>query len=505
MLDLALGMVKKGRFADDLVAGLEARVGRRPSGGSVVLQPTPNSSPIWDKRGFKKKGLDSKYLAKQIPGSGVGDANVCTRDDVTKSVDALDAEGMKATYPTLINGRSGVKLQDSQAALQAQVAKLGPSSDCKSSQAGLASKEATTYVAQDASDERSAVKVQTVQEDDMPPAQVQEMLQALEAQVYDLSHKLEASESRCADLWRQNTALQLTVERIMERERSTASSCEAEINTLKEQLQLGRAEALEEQDRSSSRICALHGKVEKSSCEAAELERRLKEESDKVEQLEQQVQVEKDKAAQLEQQLQEEKDKAVRFQKQREQQRDEALDPVLLQQEKEKAAKLEQQLQVERAKVAKAEEQWQEEKDKAAKFQQQLLQQRSEAMDPMLLQQEKAKVARLEQQLQEEKDKAEDELDRAKRLLRKADQEAIHLALRQSRRHREAEERAVWTYIQAMGNQRMFQMPVEWVQGQQYYCSERTGQSASSLPPGTNFRHGACGGCGGMPYGQQVL
>ena len=47
-------------------------MGRRPSGGSVVLQPTPNSSPIWDKRGFKKKGLDSKYLAKQIPGSGVG-------------------------------------------------------------------------------------------------------------------------------------------------------------------------------------------------------------------------------------------------------------------------------------------------------------------------------------------------------------------------------------------------------------------------------------------------
>lgn len=63
--------------------------------------------------------------------------------------------------------------------------------------------------------------------------------------------------------------------------------------------------------------------------------------------------------------------------------------------------------------------------------------------------------------------------------------------------------------------QAMFQMPAEWVlyynqQGQPYYYNERTGESAWSLAPGTNFRQGgqaACGGCGcggcGMPYGQQ--
>jgi len=63
--------------------------------------------------------------------------------------------------------------------------------------------------------------------------------------------------------------------------------------------------------------------------------------------------------------------------------------------------------------------------------------------------------------------------------------------------------------------QAMFQMPAEWVlyydqQGQPYYYNERTGDSAWSLAPGTNFRqggHAACGGCGcggcGMPYGQQ--
>ena len=79
MLNLALGMVEGGRFADDLMAGLQARVGRRPSGGSVVLEPTPKSRPIWDKRGFKQKSPESKCLAKEIHGSGVGDANVWTQ------------------------------------------------------------------------------------------------------------------------------------------------------------------------------------------------------------------------------------------------------------------------------------------------------------------------------------------------------------------------------------------------------------------------------------------
>eukprot|EP00439_Symbiodinium_sp_Y106_P029667 s6035_g3.t1 len=261
---------------------------------------------------------------------------------------------------------------------------------------------------------------------------VQAMLEALEANVYELAQKLEvqtwatvdaetraeaennqlrASETRCSDLWKENQELQLMVETVAEREKSNASSSEAHINALKEQLKQARADALEEVERTSARICELHGQVAKSSHEAADLEKRLKEESDKAKQLTQenadlqqqfcQAQCAAKEVAELQQRLQvakvdleqagKEKEKAAELERRLQEEKDKALDPALLQQERDKVVQLERQLQ--------------EETDKVASFQQQL-EERSKALDPALLQQEKDKVVQLERRLQEESDKA---------------------------------------------------------------------------------------------------
>ncbi|CAE7206488.1 unnamed protein product, partial [Symbiodinium microadriaticum] len=273
-------------------------------------------------------------------------------------------------------------------------------------------------------------EVQTTHLEEM--YRVQAMLEALEANVYELAQKLEvqtwatvdaetraeaennqlrASETRCSDLWKENKELQLMVETVAEREKSNASSSEAHINALEEQLQQARADAREEVERTSARICALHGQVAKSSHEAADLEKRLKEESDKAKQLIQenadlqqqlyQAQCAAKEVADLQQRLQaakvdleqagKEKEQAAELERRLREEKDKALDPALLQQEKDKVVQLERRLQ--------------EESGKAASLQKQL-EEKSQALDPALLQQEQDKVVQLERRLQEESGKA---------------------------------------------------------------------------------------------------
>ncbi|CAE7768536.1 rrp5 [Symbiodinium sp. KB8] len=313
-------------------------------------------------------------------------------------------------------------------------------------------------------------EVQTTHLEEM--YRVQAMLEALEANVYELAQKLEvqtwatvdaetraeaennqlrASETRCSDLWKENKELQLMVETVAEREKSNASSSEAHINALEEQLQQARADAREEVERTSARICALHGQVAKSSHEAADLEKRLKEESDKAKQLIQenadlqqqlyQAQCAAKEVADLQQRLQaakvdleqagKEKEQAAELERRLREEKDKALDPALLQQEKDKVVQLERRLQEESGKAASLQKQLeeksqaldpallqqvkdkvvqlerclQEESGKAASLQKQL-EEKSQALDPALLQQEQDKVVQLERRLQEESGKA---------------------------------------------------------------------------------------------------
>ncbi|CAE7909105.1 unnamed protein product [Symbiodinium necroappetens] len=198
------------------------------------------------------------------------------------------------------------------------------------------------------------------------------------------NNQLRASETRCSDLWKENKELQLMVETVAEREKSNASSSEAHINALEEQLQQARADAREEVERTSARICALHGQVAKSSHEAADLEKRLKEESDKAKQLIQenadlqqqlyQAQCAAKEVADLQQRLQaakvdleqagKEKEQAAELERRLREEKDKALDPALLQQEKDKVVQLERLLQEESGKAASLQKQL-EEKSKA--------------------------------------------------------------------------------------------------------------------------------------------